>query len=239
MFLGEKSEVIHLRIFGCPIFVHVPKEKRTKLDPSRKNGIFFGYSDTSKAHRIYIPGHWKVEISRDVTFDESATFNKSKQDCAKEVREEETKVTRVPDAKAVELEEVIPEDNDMEEPQRPTKMPSRKRRPSWAQELIKDAKRYGAPENYLRESKKPKPYSNYVACLCDIMDAKPSNYEEVAKKRAWKDAMGEEYQSIVKNDVWDVVPKPKEKSIVSSKWIYKTKHVADGSIEKYKARFVA
>jgi hypothetical protein len=36
-----------------------------------------------------------------------------------------------------------------------------------------------------------------------------------------------------------VVPKPKEKSVVSSKWIYKTKHTADGSIEKYKARFVA
>jgi hypothetical protein len=56
-----------------------------------------------------------------------------------------------------------------------------------------------------------------VACLCDIMDAEPSNYEEAAKKRVWKDAMGEEYQSIVKNDVWDVVPIPKEKSIVSSK----------------------
>ena len=45
-FSGEKSKVIHLRIFGCPIFVHVPKEKRTKLNPSRKNGIFFGYIDT-------------------------------------------------------------------------------------------------------------------------------------------------------------------------------------------------
>jgi hypothetical protein len=71
------------------------------------------------------------------------------------------------------------------------------------------------------------------------MDAEPSSYEEAAEKRVWKDAMGEEYQSIVKNDVWDVVPRPKEKSVVSSKWIYKTKHAVDGSIEKYKARFVA
>jgi hypothetical protein len=71
------------------------------------------------------------------------------------------------------------------------------------------------------------------------MDAEPSSYEEATKKRVWKDAMGEEYQSIVKNDVWDVVPRPKEKSIVSSKWIYKTKHAADGSIEKYNARFLA
>jgi hypothetical protein len=42
----------------------------------------------------------------------------------------------------------------------------------------------------------------------------------------------------MENDVWDVVSKPKEKSLVSSKWIYKRKHVVDGSIEKYKERFV-
>ena len=36
-----------------------------------------------------------------------------------------------------------------------------------------------------------------------------------------------------------MVPRPKGKSVVSSKWIYKIKHTADGSIEKYKARFVA
>ena len=43
----------------------------------------------------------------------------------------------------------------------------------------------------------------------------------------------------MKNDVWEIVPKPKGKSVVSSKWIYKIKHIGDGSIEKYKARFVA
>lgn len=51
--------------------------------------------------------------------------------------------------------------------------------------------------------------------------------------------MTEEYQSILKNDVWDIVPRPKEKSVISSKWLFKIKHVADGSIEKHKARFVA
>ena len=43
----------------------------------------------------------------------------------------------------------------------------------------------------------------------------------------------------MKNDVWDVVPRPEGKSVVNSKWIYKIKYVAYGSIEKYKARFVA
>jgi hypothetical protein len=53
------------------------------------------------------------------------------------------------------------------------------------------------------------------------------------------DAMMEEYHSIIKNDVWEIVPRPKNKDVVSSKWLYKIKHVAHGSIEKYKARFVA
>ena len=43
----------------------------------------------------------------------------------------------------------------------------------------------------------------------------------------------------MKNDVWEIVHRQKEKSMVSSKWIFKTKHSIDGSIEKYKARFVA
>ena len=40
----------------------------------------------------------------------------------------------------------------------------------------------------------------------------------------------------MKNDLWDVVPRPKGKSIVTSKWIYKIKHAVDDSIEKYKSR---
>ena len=47
--------------------------------------------------------------------------------------------------------------------------------------------------------------------------------------------MIEEYQSIMKNDVWELFPRPKKKSIMALKWIYKIKHIADGSIKKYKA----
>jgi hypothetical protein len=178
-----------------------------------------------------------VEISRDVTFDENATFNKSIQIRAEEVHEEANEVTKVPEA--FEPEEVIPKDHDIVDPHKPTEIPSRKKRPAWAQELIRDAERIGALEISFRESKKSKSYSSYVACLCDIMDEIPSSYEEAAENEVGKDAMAEEYQSIMHNDVWDVVPIPKEKYLVSSKWIYKTKHAVDGSIKKYKARFVA
>ena len=75
-FSGEKLEVSHLRIFGCPMYIHIPKEKRKKLDPLGKKGIFVGYSDTSKAYRIYFPGFKKINISRDVTFNEHSAYKK-------------------------------------------------------------------------------------------------------------------------------------------------------------------
>ena len=51
--------------------------------------------------------------------------------------------------------------------------------------------------------------------------------------------MLEEYDSIMKKQVWEVVPRPQGKKVVGSRWIYKVKHVADGRMEKYKACFVA
>ena len=52
MFTGENPKVSHLKIFGCPIYIHIPKEKRSNLDPSGKKGLFVGYSNQSKAFQI-------------------------------------------------------------------------------------------------------------------------------------------------------------------------------------------
>ena len=48
----------------------MPKDKRTKLEPSGKKGTFVVYSESSKAYRIYIPGSKQIEVSRDATFEE-------------------------------------------------------------------------------------------------------------------------------------------------------------------------
>ena len=53
VFSSKKPKVNHLRIFGCPVYIHIPKEKRKKLHPSGKKGIFVGYSKSSKDYRIY------------------------------------------------------------------------------------------------------------------------------------------------------------------------------------------
>jgi len=51
--------------------------------------------------------------------------------------------------------------------------------------------------------------------------------------------MVDEYESIIRNSVWEVVPRPTNKLLVSSRWIYKVRKAIDGSVEKHKARFLA
>ena len=92
------------------MYIHIPKEKRTKLDPSRKKGIFVGYSESSKAYRICFPGFKKINISRDVTFDKDSAYNKSRKRPVEEL--EETEVPRIPDTTM--NEETLEEDREME-----------------------------------------------------------------------------------------------------------------------------
>ena len=91
VFSEKKPEVSHLRIFGCPVYIHIPKEKRTKLDPSGKKGIFVGYFESSKAYRMYFLGYKKIDISRDVTFDEDTAYNKSRKRPLKNLKKQNQK----------------------------------------------------------------------------------------------------------------------------------------------------
>jgi hypothetical protein len=73
--------------------------------------------------------------------------------------------------------------------------------------------------------------------LSHIIHFEPSCYEEATSHPVCRDAMMEEYQSIMKNDVWDIFSKREGNSIVTSKWIYKMKHIVDGSIKRHKTIF--
>ena len=55
---------------------------------------------------------------------------------------------------------------------------SRKRKPSWVIKIIQEAEKYGALEGSTRVRKKSKPFSSYVALMCDLVDQDPTNYEE-------------------------------------------------------------
>jgi hypothetical protein len=67
----------------------------------------------------------------------------------------------------------------------------------------------------------------------------PASVNEALKDKRWINAMDVEYQALVRNKTWRLVPLPKGKNIIGCKWIYKVKRKADGSVDRYKARLVA
>ena len=108
MFFGEKPEVSHLKIFGCLVYIHIPKEKISKLYPSRKKGLFVGYNEQSKSYRLYIPGYRQIKLSRGVTIDEDVAFKKSRKDKEDEEEHETPKTIESPKEVRVEEEDPIP-----------------------------------------------------------------------------------------------------------------------------------
>ena len=78
-----------------------------------------------------------------------------------------------------------------------------------------------------------------MALIRKCVVIEPSSFQEVVQQPTWVDVMVEEYDSIVKNSAWEIVLRPVYKSMVGSRWIYKVKKPANGSVEKYKARFLA
>lgn len=76
------------------------------------------------------------------------------------------------------------------------------------------------------------PITHYI--YVNYVDASvPNTFEEAINSREWRKAMNSEIESLIKNNTWTVVYKPKDKKIIDAKWIYKKKN--DNT---YKARLV-
>ena len=98
-------------------------------------------------------------------------------------------------------------------------------------------------EQVLRRSERERRPPNYYGVWTSVTDAKePATVNDALSapdKTKWLDAMETEIDSLHKNDVWDLVELPKDRKAVGSKWVFKVKVSADGSVERYKARLVA
>ena len=67
---GKKPSIKHLNFFGCDAYVHVPKEKRSKLDNKAEKCIFIGYKYGMKGYKLWNPITKKIVYSRDAVFRE-------------------------------------------------------------------------------------------------------------------------------------------------------------------------
>jgi hypothetical protein len=66
----------------------------------------------------------------------------------------------------------------------------------------------------------------------------PKNFNEASKDVNWLKSMNEELDQIEKNNTWGLVPRPTDKNVTGSKWVFKNKMNEQGQIVKNKARLV-
>jgi histone deacetylase 1/2 len=81
-----------------------------------------------------------------------------------------------------------------------------------------------------------------AACVADAVadpTAEPRHFQAALGIPHWRAAMEQEFDALQKNGTWRLVPPVSGVNVIDSKWVFKVKKHADGSIERYKARLVA
>jgi hypothetical protein len=145
-----------------------------------------GYSETSKAYRIYVPGKKFIEVSRDVTFHEEAAFRHSRElPCDTEEQEAPSPEPLDSPLPEERREETIEPSVDpiRDSVEFPLEKPPVKRKPAWCREILKEAEKHAAPKGTFRESKKPDKYSSLIPQLTLVIDSEPSTFEEASKHK--------------------------------------------------------
>jgi hypothetical protein len=79
------------------------------------------------------------------------------------------------------------------------------------------------------------PEQQHLALLSTV---EPSSFEEANKDEHWIKAMDEELDQIEKNDTWELVPRPKDKNMIGTKWVFQNKLNESGQVTRNKARLV-
>ncbi|KAG6479847.1 hypothetical protein ZIOFF_063322 [Zingiber officinale] len=72
--IGRKSHLAHLRVFGCVAYVKNTTPHLKKLDDRSSPMVYLGVEEGCKAHRLFDPRHGKLQVSRDVVFQENSEW---------------------------------------------------------------------------------------------------------------------------------------------------------------------
>ncbi|KAL4369603.1 hypothetical protein GQ457_05G026510 [Hibiscus cannabinus] len=234
--LGRKPSAKHLRVFGSICYAHIPAQKRSKLDSKADRGIFLGYDSQAKGYRIFNLDTRKIMISRDVEFNEDASWNWD------EEKVEKRNYVLVSNPNDVVSDE--PSNEDDEEANNDNHTP-----PFSPIQPNDDSGESNNSQNATCPRGKKSLLDLYNECpiihldpeeceRCYLGVAEPETYEQAFEDKRWQQAMENEMSMIKKNQAWELVDRPNDRKVIGVKWVYKIKLYHDGSISKYMHRLV-
>ncbi|KAJ4715506.1 Retrovirus-related Pol polyprotein from transposon TNT 1-94 [Melia azedarach] len=217
---GKPADYSNLRAFGCTVYYHV---NEGKLEPRAKKGAFVGYGDGVKGYRIWSPSEKRIILSRNVVFDENSMFNST----MKSIVVSENGSVEKQVEQQVTLDESEPQHKD-QHPQSESE-PSGSSLPVASQHSLalnrSKKANYGIPpKRYGFEDMVA--YALQVAEEVDTNSNEPSTYKEAVtctESTQWLAVMGDEMESLHKNQTWELTKRPRDRKIVTCKWVYKKK----------------
>ncbi|GJT72849.1 retrovirus-related pol polyprotein from transposon TNT 1-94 [Tanacetum coccineum] len=218
---GRKPTLDYFRVFGSKCFILNTKDYLTKFDPKSYEGVFLGYSQNSKAYIILNKHTRKIEESLNVTFDETPPPSKTSPLVDDDLDEEEA----IREIEKKNLENVV-EDETLE-----------------IDEIVNIKESRNHPlENVignLNQRTLRSQAQNQSNFYCFISTIEPKNVNEALGDESWIVAMQEELNQFIANDVWELVPQPKNMTIIGTKWVFRNKLDENGVVSRNKARLVA
>ena len=237
---NEKPDVSNLRIFGCMAYVHIPECQRKKLDAKSRKLIFVGYPEGVKGYKLYNPESCSFVRSRDVIFSERKFYdfkNKQFRECSElqEVKEVSVEFEHGP-TPVIENDEEEAEDDIQNEHDHDVEVEVQPVGATYEESFMNDVQRL--PEK--RQRKPPTRYDEECYIASDFDE--PTNIKDAFSgehANEWKSAIQSEYDSLMDNNTWNLVPRPSDKNVIGNRWVFKVKRCADGSLERFKARLVA
>lgn len=239
---GTKPDVSSLRIFGCSAYAHVPKTERHKLDSKTRKCVLLGYCEQQKGYRLYDLSRDKVFSSRDVLFNEASVpgIQKEQKENGVEFQLQEpvAENSAIPERveETVEENPAIPNSTGSEEPEQIDSGTDRTAEVSQRE----DSTTLDPPP--VRKSTRVRRERDWYGFVAADEESDPSSVAEALSshvKSKWEEAMDREMESLHSNEVWELVEPPPDRKIVGSKWIFRKKMDANGTVNRYKARLVA
>jgi len=239
----------HLRIFGGMVYCHIPKETgRKKLDDRAYKGYLVGYGGTHQ-YRIWNPTSKKLLLVRDARFSEEENFGSKTIQFESdmpipvkvEIHEKDESIQDKSDSSS-ESSSSDDDDDDAENEGSDDELgqdihtqPIAKPVPA-----IKQATTKRAIGLRSRTVGSPDELAGYAFIAGQLVE--PETYKQAThslQSKEWLKAMDEEYKSLIDNKTWELQLLPRGREALTGRWLYKIKYATDGTIKKFKARWVA